>query len=229
MYHSKNHGFTLIELILSMTFIAILLIMIAMTTIQVSHIYTKGITLRAVNAAGRAVTSDLRQTIANSAPIDPTMNNGHFVTRFDQGGRLCFGQISYVWNYGPALAGSRGLRPLTTYKEGGAPHFAKVVDPGSTLCNNRGATSIKKRDATELLTAGDRDLAIQQFSISRTDSGDSAQALYAITMLIGTNDTAQLTGAACKVPSQAQGGEDYCAVNQFDIVVRASNSLAGDN
>ena len=59
---------------------------------------------------------------------------------------------------------------------------------------------------------------------------DIGQALYAVTMTIGTNDQQQLVtnDTSCKPPAQGVGNEDYCAVNQFDIVARAGNKSEGE-
>jgi hypothetical protein len=44
-------------------------------------------------------------------------------------------------------------------------------------------------------------------------------------MVIGTNDREQLTtnDTSCKAPGDGIGDEDYCSVNQFDIIARAGN------
>lgn len=57
MTQVKSRGFTIIELMLSMTFLAMLMLVIALTTIQISNIYNKGVTLREVNQAGRSVSA----------------------------------------------------------------------------------------------------------------------------------------------------------------------------
>lgn len=226
-------GFTLIELMLSMSFISVLLIAIAMTTIQISHIYTKGITLREVDQAGRTVSDELQRTIAASSPFDvtpkkddsPLTATSKYVVR-DGGGRLCLGQYTYVWNYGKALAGGAGAPAIfNKYDDGSEVRFAKVSDPGGSLCA-KPDLNIDKTKARDLLTSGDRDLVLHAFTITKTAKDDETnQALYGITMVIGTNDRQQLTtdDASCKPPAEGAGDEAYCSVNQFDIIARAGN------
>ncbi|MEO7904731.1 MAG: hypothetical protein ABIR91_02990, partial [Candidatus Saccharimonadales bacterium] len=99
MNHSTNKGFTIIELMLAMSFVAFLMLAIAMTTIQISNIYTRGITLREVNQAGRVVIDDLQRTVGSSARFD-------VATKYNtqaNGGRLCLGSFTYVWNNGSAI------------------------------------------------------------------------------------------------------------------------------
>jgi prepilin-type N-terminal cleavage/methylation domain-containing protein len=227
----KKQGFTLIELMLAMTFISMLLMAIAVTTIQISTIYTKGITLREVDQAGRAVSDDLQRSIASSSPFDVTPKSAtapasRYVKR-NEGGRLCLGRYSYAWNYGKAL---REGAPYNRYSDGSEVRFAKVEDPGAVLCANDGVQVIDKSKAVDLLTSGDRDLTIHAFTISQTQKDDEIeQALYAITMVIGTNNAEQLTtyDTSCKAPSEGVGDETYCSVNQFDIIARAGNKSGG--
>ncbi len=233
MSHDKKAGFTLIELMLAMTFISFLLVAIAMTTIQIGNIYNKGITLREVNQAGRAVSSELQRSIASSVPFDATPKSDNspgtetskYVVR-DGGGRLCLGRYTYAWNYGKALAGGAGAPAVYNKYDDNTPvRFAKVEDAGGALCADVN-TQVVKSKATELLSTGDRDLVLHSFSIAETSNDPStSQALYAISMVIGTNDRQQLTtdDASCKPPSTGVGDENYCSVNQWDIVARAGN------
>jgi prepilin-type N-terminal cleavage/methylation domain-containing protein len=234
MNHDNTKGFTLIELMLAMTFISALLVAIAMTTIQISMIYTKGITLREVDQAGRSVSDELQRSIASSAPIDvtpqkdasPSTATSKYVVR-DGGGRLCLGRYSYIWNYGKALTSDPGAIVNKYSDSNQQVRFAKVSDPAGALCADPGlVAAIKKTDANDLLTSGDRDLVLHKFTITQTAKDDQiGQALYAISMTVGTNDREQLLSndTSCKPPSEGVGNEAYCSVNQFDIIARAGN------
>jgi len=238
MNQDKNSGFTIIELMLAMTFISVLLVAIAMTTIQISNIYNKGITLREVNQVGRAVSNELQRSIASATPFDvtprvdnsPNTASSKYVVR-DGGGRLCLDNYTYAWNYGSALAGGEGAPAVFNKFDDNSPvRFVKVADPSGALCANPEA-SIVRADATDLISGGDRDLVIHKFTIVKTaEDANIAQALYAITMIIGTNDQAQLTtnDASCRPPAEEVGDEDYCSVNQFDIIARAGNRAGGE-
>jgi len=235
---SSIKGFTLVELMLAMTFISVLLVAIAMTTIQISNIYNRGITLREVNQSGRAVSADLQRSIASSTPFDvtpktdnsPATEASKYVVR-DGGGRLCLGSYTYAWNYGSALAGGQGAPVVYNIFSDGQPvRFSKVADPSGVLCAEP-ETVIQRDDATDLISSGDRDLALHHFTITKTaEDANIGQALYAISMTIGTNNQAQLTtnDASCRPPAEEVGAENYCSVNQFDIVARAGNRSGGE-
>lgn len=235
-HENKQQGFTLIELMLAMTFIAILLVAIAMTTIQISTIYSKGITLREVNQAGRAVSTELQRTIATATPFDvtpkkddaPATKLSKYVVR-DGGGRLCLGNYTYAWNYGKAIDEKSSV--YNKYGDNTFVRFAKVDDAGGTLCTDEGVElGIDRTKATEMLSSGDRDLVLHSFKITKTvEDPNTIQAIYAISMLIGTNDREQLLAgdASCKPPSEGVGDETYCSVNQFDVIARAGNKAGG--
>jgi len=233
MSQNNKSGFTLIELMLAMTFIAVLLVAIAMTTIQISNIYNKGITLREVNQAGRSVSTELQQSIASSAPFDVTPKSDNspatlasrYVVR-EGGGRLCLGSYSYVWNYGSALTGGAGAPAIYNKYDNNQPvRFAKVEDASGSLCADVNLV-VPHTKASELLSTGDRDLVLHSMTVAETSNDPTThQALYAITMVIGTNDRSQLTtdNTSCKPPASGAGNEDYCSVNQWDIIARAGN------
>lgn len=226
-HKTQRTGFTLIELMLAMTYVALLLLAIAMTTMQISRIYNKGVTLKSVNQVGRDLSDELQRTIASAPPFDvPT----HYVSQAG-GGRLCLGNYSYAWNYGTALAGAAGSpKPMNSYADSSdVIRFVKVSDTGAALCAVPYPT-ISRSAAVEQLTGGDHDLVVHQFAVAQTQQDSlSGQALYSLAMTLGTNDQAQLeTGdLSCRPPATGAGNEDFCSVNQFDIVARAGNKAGG--
>ncbi len=225
-HNYRTRGFTLIELMLAMTFLSVLLLAIAMTVIQVSNIYTRGLTLKEVNQAGRAVSAELKSGIAGSAPF--TIPGPKYIQQA-WGGRLCVGQYSYIWNYGATLnnPSADGTNSNVYSNSSNKIRFIKVPDNSGIYCSTAGK-AIDSNGAVELLASGDRDLAIHSFSIVN-DSTDaqSSQALYSISFVVGTNDQQALTTAqtSCRPPSDATSDLNYCSINRFDIVVRAMNAL----
>lgn len=234
--HNQSRGFTIVELMLAMGFVAILLVSIALVTIQVSNIYNKGITLREVDQSGRSIASDFQRTIASSSPLKDVTpfvftSSGtptNYIVSSATGarwGRLCTGSYTYAWN---TIDPASGLPTSTNNKYSDNQQLVSLVrvsDPDGKLCSSS-TELINRAKATELLSSANRALGVYSFAIKQAaqDVG-SGQALYVIDMQIGTLDGAQLvTGnASCKPPSDAPGFSDYCSVNQFTIVVRAGN------
>src|SRR6218665_2336873 len=102
----RTGGFTLIELMLSMTFVSVLLLAIAMTIIQMATIYNKGMTVKEVNQTSRDISDDLKRSFSASQVFvvntDPAIDSTDYVRiklgSEIVGGRLCTGTYSYIWN-----------------------------------------------------------------------------------------------------------------------------------
>lgn len=225
---AKNtNGFTIVELMLAMMFVSVLLIAIALTIIQISNIYNKGLTMKAVDEAGRDISTDMRLTIGQSQPFNAATSyrvqsspGGN-----KDGGRFCTGTYSYVWNFGKTLS-----TQINKYDSSSDMiRLVKVRDGGGQYCLNP-ARKIIVSDATELLSEGDRDLAVQSFSLeSLAEDPASGQALYRIVMEIGTNERDALEenlttlDTTCKPPSDVATLSNFCAVNRFDFTAQAGN------
>jgi Tfp pilus assembly protein FimT len=241
MIHAGNNkGFTLIELMLAMSFISMLLIAIAMTIIQISSIYNHGLTVKDMNQSSRALSSELQRSITQAAPFSIASGVGNRYIPTTWGGRLCIGQFSYVWNYGSNLNNAvatrnysnRNLNVYTT-NPSTLIRFVKIPDAGASYCipDNRGQyPNVVRANATELLNIGDHNLVLHAFRITSGPTAIDTKAntrLYTITFTIGTNDQAALApgSASCKGTSEPGADPAYCAAQQFTLVVRAGNTV----
>ncbi len=235
---NKKRGFTLIELMLAMSFIAVLLVAIALTIIQVSTIYTKGLTLKEVNQTGREISDDIRRTVTASGGVDLAndfveIKNGTTPV----GGRLCLGNDTYIWNYGAAIEANNSR--LTKYASGAVARFVRVPDSAKAYCalnaSGQPIPSILSTDtanARELLREGDRTLAVHDVSVkSGAASYDpsTGQRLIRIALTLGTERTSLInltaTPISCKTPSEIGNDLNYCTVQEFSLVVRTGGEV----
>lgn len=228
---NKETGFTLIELMLSMTFVSVLLLAIAMTVMGMSDIFNKGLTLKEVNEVGRSITGELQSTIAAGLPFDIKAGPSSRYIVQDWGGRLCVGQYSYVWNYGKSISKGDSTRLNVYLDSTKALRFVKVIDPNASYCSDS-TKKVISADAAELLEVGEHNLALHSFIINTADSaGDSKteQQLYNVSFIVGTNNQDALTNASgswqCKALDQAGADLSYCSVGSFNIVALAGNSV----
>lgn len=234
---NNSQGFTIIELTLSMAFVSVLLVAIAMTVIQISNVYNRGITLKEVNQAGRSLSTDITNSISAATPfsVDPEVgdrynNSTEFakptIVSQEWGGALCIGQYSYIYNFGHAI--SRLDYSRLNYYAGATKttktiHFVKIYDPSQIYCEtnvaNQLTTPVDPTKATELIGTGVKDIVIHNFVIQTPIAGDAlndavvttGQQLYDISFLIGTNDSDALyTGA---------DGDLYCKPPSLSINV----------
>lgn len=66
MKHKQKKGFTLIELMLSITFLSTLAVMIALLVSSAASTYRRGIVLKKINATGTEIMEDMRAAINNN-------------------------------------------------------------------------------------------------------------------------------------------------------------------
>lgn len=241
MNHVKTQGFTLVELMLAMTFISVLILSIALTVMQVSGIYYKGMTLKEVNQAGREISNDLRRTMSSQQQIDPTADYVEVVDGPNRvGGRMCLGTVSYLWNYGDAIQKNSSSLLLKSSAGGGneAIRLGKIEDPTKSYCAkdpSTGAIAKKAIPTAELsslsllLGNGDGDLNIYTLNrpIAPLQAYDPStqQRLMTVGFTIGSGDYETMTSdfSKCKEPGVLGADLQYCMVEQFSIVVRAGN------
>lgn len=249
MNHVAKKGFTLIELMLAMTFIAVLLLAVAMTIIQIGASYNKGLALKEVNQTSRDLAADFRKALSSVEAISLTDD---YVTN-SAGGRVCLGTYSYIWNTAAALD-KRTDSSITWFDADTglaaanrrAVHFVKVSDSARLYCAKDGtgalsyktirkvddptSTSYANTGAEELIQDGDHSLNIGTFGITTsTSASDSTtgQQLYTInyTITSGKISTMDATQSACLDPSDLNSDINYCAVEQFSLVIRAGNRV----
>jgi prepilin-type N-terminal cleavage/methylation domain-containing protein len=238
MNHDNHQkGFTLIELILAMTFLSMLLLAIALTIVQISGIYNRGITVKEVNQAGTSLATQLGQSIAASSQFSISGASTKYIQQGNWGGRLCLGQYSYIWNYGTAINNDQaGSLNVYDTSNGDAPStligLVKAYDPDGAYCTTPTKPVIPST-AVELVNVGQHSLAIHQLTISSAataaDPGTGEQ-LYTVSFTIGTNDagTFLTTGgyvSGCSPPGTAGADPTYCVVQQFSLVARAGNTV----
>lgn len=236
---NNHNGFTMVELLLSMAFISLLLVAIAMLVIQIGNIYSRGVTMKEVNQAGRAITSDLQSSIAQSPRFNPVPapdGDNYVVQKVSGkvvGARLCLGTYSYIWNNGEAISAVPST-VLNKYKypaEMDVIRFIKVDDSDSTYCKETGGVypAIEKDSARELLNVGENDLSIYRFNISSSDKLNDnkiGQRLYNIDFTLGTGvGSLDVSSWLCRPPGDLESDINYCSINDFSLVVRAGDQI----
>jgi competence protein ComGC len=228
MNHAKQ-GFTVIELMLAMTFISILLVTIALSILQIAGIYNNGMTLREVNEAGRNISDQVRRDMT-TGNINSLAQDYYQST---SGGRLCVGTYSYVWNYEPALQ-SGGPTDIIKYETSSDPiRLVRIQDPSRSYClkdvtgfTYKTIRAVDQPRSTELLQSGERFLSIYDFSIpsgSVVSDPLTKQSLFELTFRIGTGDQDALT--ADKLECKPGPDFNYCATQAFTLVIRAGSGV----
>lgn len=93
---ASKPGFTIIEISLAMTFIAVLLIIIALTISGIMTTFQKGVTLKSINTVGRNLISEFTSAI-NSAPSIDATNLCHIYATGNTNECLRDGAFKYIF------------------------------------------------------------------------------------------------------------------------------------
>jgi len=230
-------GFTIIELSISMAFVSVLLVSITMFVMSLTKIYTKGITIKAVNSNARFVIDDMRPTVTAS----PRLDGGYFPAN---AGRFCSGSYSYIWNSAQNILAARptpsssinyNLLPNRYDTDDDFIKLVKVLDPHQIYCvpNASGVFPRVPRDGAIVLipTDDEADLALYDFQV--LGSSSPVRTVYAASFVLGTlrgTTTTSLSGAIsttnqCNAPAADQAGDfDYCSINKFNFVMMATGT-----
>ena len=236
---TRQKGFTIIELTLSMAFVSVLLLAIVMTSIQAGRIYNKGVVLESVNQASRDIGDSIRRDFMQSdaAHVSRTDEPESVIILSEGGqpksGRFCLGGYSYLWNYPSvleaALAGESVSGPVV--KRGDKIiNFVRVVDDGGSFCASSDGNYETNIGADRQLMSmldekGDQGvvLAIHELGIEPVlANNNSSEALFRVNYTIGTSAKAEINGQQCRPPADSSANDQFCAINQFEMIVRTN-------
>jgi hypothetical protein len=142
---TKKTGFTIIELLLAMTFLALLLIGITLLIIRITAIYQKGLTVRAINTTGRVLIDDFTRTVSGSPIVNVSFAEDenaagkvkdYFFENLNEAGvqmsgGFCTGAFSYIWNTAYAI---KDDNRLISYNGSSDFRLIKVPDPERQIC-----------------------------------------------------------------------------------------------
>jgi prepilin-type N-terminal cleavage/methylation domain-containing protein len=209
-------GFTLIELLLALAFVAFVLIFATTTIIQVMRTYNKGLAVKEINQTARATTEDITRIIKGSNPsviVTSPLTTNPSTSK----GRVCFGGVSYVWNFTNAT--------LNQYTDNSRINFARVDDPGSALCVLSAGVypKVNKAQATELLSSN---VWVQQLNITPTVGGTFYDVFIQLSTVDDPANPAILyswANPALEKRVACKGGNlgQFCAVASFSTSVNA--------
>ncbi|MBQ9029363.1 hypothetical protein IJ114_01170 [Candidatus Saccharibacteria bacterium] len=156
----NKSGFTILELALAMAFISFLLLSIGFVSVQIAHVYQKGVTVKLVNSNGRELVEEFSRAITASR-YSPSVDEGFEYTfsvaempvetvsspsgKAQAHGAFCTGKYSYIWNSGyvfnPDTAPEIAKANMASFKLGDNSPIEKfrllrVNDPGREICIN---------------------------------------------------------------------------------------------
>ena len=228
-----KNGFTLIELMLAMTFISLLLLAVALTVIQMGRTYNRGMIFKELNQVARTVNNDMRRTINSAQPIDMSLHYLHSETS----GRLCLGQATYIWNVEKQV-NDRGTDYIGFAQSDDAVRFVKIPDLGGNYCAKDSRGDLVIRDIREsdrgvmvdLLRSNDYELSIHGLEVIQNASyaeSVTGQQLFSVALRLGTSNIEAMNDdqTACLPPSFIGSDVSNCFIQEFTVVARTGNKV----
>ena len=242
----NNQGFTIIELTLAMSFVAMLLIAVATLSIQLTNQYSRGLTLKEITQAGTEASNDIRRTISQAQ----LSGNGVQTITVDGGGTvLCTGSYSYIAN-DPANLNNPSSPNIIRVGASELPaRLAKVRDLGGRICSERLVDDTSEKrfasdDVSELLSSGSRLLVVDKDSLTAAPNGvtlgpdgkptggvfaeayKQGRAVYNVTLTIRTGVDSEFTDSKCSAPTEQESNLEFCAIDTFNFTARVGSAAA---
>lgn len=210
----NKDGFTLIELMFAMAFVAFLMVFIVTSIVQIMRIYNKGLAIRDINQSGRQLAEDMTRSLRYSNAVQFSKNGYQAANQ-----RICANGVTYAWNIETAPGVFTTTNKYTAPDTAAQINFIRVDDKGGLLCNTP-APSIPKAQSRDLLSP---QLAVERLSLSSSEVG----RIITVTTLVATQGANRplgpgrptATGFECPVGSDGA----FCAFGEFQTTVYIRN------
>jgi prepilin-type N-terminal cleavage/methylation domain-containing protein len=190
----NRRGFTLVELLLAMTFFSLILMFVTASFLQVSQAYNKGITVKRIHESGRAVLAEMSRALVQGSTVAGGVQA--------PGGCLIVAGTRYVWNSGFHGSGSHGHRLM----QPGNRDFSLIRDTRPTC-----GEAISSSEAVNLL---DDKIIVQNISVVPVGSVTNT---YRLTVSL-SSDRSGGSGGACDAIN-----DTYCDTVNLSTVVSIRN------
>lgn len=207
-----SRGFTIVELLFSLTFIAFLLIFIVMTTLQTTRLYNKGMTLKSINQASRTIVEQMARDIAESA------NPAVYVDTARHSGILCTDATIYLWN--TVSSDPNPMNNGNRYAGSDEPKRLYLVrTSNSSFCDTSGA--VGNVIAYPTATGETSELLNSQTSIIDLSLSQIVGKLYRLKVSLGTTDPEGYDTTEAGMVCKSDNNGDFCAATTFERVIYA--------
>lgn len=203
-YHK---GFTIIELLIALSFFSFLLMALTVGFVQINRAYTKGITVKTIQENGRVLMNDITRAIRSSGDGVVTVSANPY--------RLCINGIRYGWNQGTDNNGARSEETFLTSTVPMVPSTEKI-----TLAKTMdGANCTAKLVKSQSEAAIDRRAIVQYLSVSHV----GASQVWKVKLILSTSETSDLSSFGETAKCKEQVGNQFCDIAKFETIVSVRN------
>lgn len=212
----RQSGFTLVELMLAMSFLAAILVLSTGVIVQAFNIYNKGLAVKQINQLGRTLTEDMTRAANSGRVVVSGAGTEPHV--------LCLGSSIYIWNTVANIKSTTLPKPVKTFTNPiyGEVNLVKVNSPSGTDCTDSVNQQVVRESAKDMLSDQVRVLSGEVSSVADSN-------LVNITFVFGTynSDATSSTNPKETSPGVWQCGADrlsnYCAVGKYSTTLYLPN------
>ena len=208
----QERGFTIIELMLALVFIAFILLFIILASIQMMRSYNKGLTVKSVSQVSRTMLDTMSRDIAQSSVVSLNKQAGTTV------GMLCTDKAVYAWN---------GLNPPSTNSQRNTYQnnvdiplsFVRVND--ASVCRSGGVNNAIPfpYGSTTTTTSTTLELLSRQTAVLDVQLTPIVPKVYRLTIRLGSaNSDLYVTDNGQEVCRPDTFG-DYCAQAELSTTI----------
>lgn len=201
----KQHGFTIIELMIATTVFSVIMLIAAVGVLEFTRAYFKGVTASDTQTVARTIMADIVQNIQFGQNIktdnDPTGDSRAF----------CIDNTLY--SYLPDAEVTSGTPDSTRhlYSHG-------LIKQINTACSGSAALDIPTITNLSSIPGEAREMLSEHMRIAELTVTSSSDQLYTVNLKVVYGDDDLLTPdhAGCK----SQAGSQYCAVSELATTVQ---------
>lgn len=212
MIRSDKKGFTLVELMLAMTFFSFVLLFAISGFIQINRTFTRGVTQKGVQRAARLVIDEVGDAIRSAAPGSVEVHNSAAGVQ-----RVCIGDVRFGFNQ------HRGDPTRATFTSERFNNNSTRIILAKTSDSSSNCTDPIERLEDRTRTLINTNYSVHHLYVERVGTSNS----YKIELVISTEvdysrayDFSQYgEDARCEVAT----GDEYCYVAKLETVVTARN------
>jgi type II secretory pathway pseudopilin PulG len=212
--HVRQSGFTLIELSMSLLFIAFIILFLTSTMLSIMQTYNKGVWLNQINQAGRQINADVSGQSRYSKDS---------ISILPEEQRMCIGGVAYLWN---TVDSFKNYYVGDNQKDADGNvitklRFVRILDGKGEFCSN--SVKMPDRDDTNISILLGPGSIVKEFKVTEgkigllriqavfsTEGGDQPQYNEDINHW----QCGQIIGDQFVV-----GKNQFCAFAEFDIIV----------
>lgn len=212
-HNNRGRGFTIIELMLAMTFLAFIMVFVMTVLIQLMNIYNKGLAMAQINQTGRQIYDDISDKSRFSSADSVIFDN---VNR-----RLCMGGTSYLWNTDSDRSSGNIKNHYSDESNANAINITnlgivRVSDAKANYCSD--VSLMPNRSSSDVSLLAGRNVSVLNFSVENISQSD----LLKINMVLSTsgNNKPSNKGDGWKcLDSVSNTPNPYCSFGEFNFLI----------